>query len=291
MPKKKNDALTPRQRQSQQIIKQKASRKKRQAMVRRAQIYGGVCMVVLVFCLAGWLSISGVANRWSEHASRALYAATVKAGFGVRDIYLEGRSRTPLGEIEAALDIRRGDAILAVDLDASRRRLEAIASVRGAAVERALPGTLFVRIVEREPVALWQHGGRLALVDDQGAVMSGLDIDPYRHLPLLIGEGAPARAGDLLALLAAQPVLAKQFEAATWVGERRWNIRLTGGTEIKLPESDAAEAWKTVAELHAKQKLLDRAVKVVDMRIQGRLFMTISPPPAPSAKAEGAKEI
>ena len=75
-------------------------------------------------------------------------------------------------------------------------------------------------------MARWQSQGKIALVDDNGAVMNGLDITPYKSLPLIVGNGAPKHVGSLLELLASQPELAKRFSAAVWVGERRWNIRL-----------------------------------------------------------------
>src|SRR5208282_2683263 len=99
-------------------------------------------------------------------------------------------------------------------------------SVKFAAVERSLPDTLHIRIVEREPVALWQHQGKMTPVDDQGTIMSDLDAAPYQHLPLIIGDDAPAHAAELLTILASEPDLAKRFANATRMGDRRWNIRL-----------------------------------------------------------------
>ena len=61
--------------------------------------------------------------------------------------------------ILAALDVRPGDSLLGIDLQASRQRLEAIDWVASATVERRLPDTLYVTLSERRAVAIWQNGG------------------------------------------------------------------------------------------------------------------------------------
>lgn len=290
MAKKKQDELTPRQRQSKQIMRAKAVRKKRQALLRRVQWVGGIAVTLLVTVGGTWAYLSGAMQRTTDAAMDSAYRASAGAGFSVQGLYLEGRNRTQMQEIEQALGIRRGESIFKVDLDAARERLERIESIRFAAVERALPHTLFVRIIEREPVALWQQNGKIALVDDNGAVMRGIEVAPYRNLPLIIGDDAPKHVREVLAMLAAEPALAGRVAAAIRTGNRRWNIRLENGAEVKLPEENALAAWQTLADLQERQKLLDRSVKMVDLRLSGRLFITLRPQLSPVSRAANAKD-
>lgn len=190
-------------------------------------------------------------------------------------------------EINKALDIDKGQPIMSLRLDEIRARLEKIESIKYAAIERALPNTLYIRVLEREPVALWQYQGKTALVDDNGVVMSGIDITPYKSLPLIVGDDAPMHVNNLLEILASQPELAKRFSAAVWIGERRWNIKMrptanasgmddqAEDIEVRLPEKDSLAAWKQLAELQKKEQLLDRDIKVIDLRIDGRLFIKL----------------
>jgi cell division protein FtsQ len=286
---RRSDELTQRQRQSQRIMREKAAAKKRKEIIRRAQ-YTVLAGVALAMAGGGfWLWKTNAPVRVVQAVSDGAYGITARAGFSLRTLYLEGRSRTAMKDIQKALGVSKGAPILRVSLDEMREKLEAIESVKSASVERELPGTLHVRIVERQPVALWQNNGKLSLVDDNGAVMNDIDPAPYRKLPLIVGVEAPKHVTELLTILAAEPDLAGRFAAAVYVGERRWNIRLNGGTEIKLPEENPLAAWRTLAELHTKQKLLDRDVKVIDMRVAGRLFMKVAPQETPDKTAD-AKE-
>ncbi len=265
---RKNDGLTPRQRQSQQIMRDKTAKKKRKALVRKCSLIGGGVVSVLLLGGGVWCWKSGAALCGVQAVQDSAYNVTVKAGFSLQSLYLEGRNRTSMEEINKALGAKIGDPILRLSLEDVRERLEKVESIKFAAVERALPNTVYVRIVEREPVALWQNQGKLAVVDDNGVVMSDLDVGPYKQLPLIIGEAAPKRVRELMGIMAAEPDLAKRFSSATRVSDRRWNIRLVcdGGedVEIRLPESNPVAAWKKLAEIETKQRILDREVKVID---------------------------
>src|SRR5690606_18038171 len=114
-----------------------------------------------------------------------------EAGLAVADVLLEGRERTDAGLLLAVLDVKRGDALLGIDVAAARERLEAINWVRSAVIERGLPHTLYVRIEERQPMALWQRGEKLVLVDAEGVVILRDNIAAFGHLPVLVGDEAP----------------------------------------------------------------------------------------------------
>src|SRR3546814_18364686 len=84
--------------------------------------------------------------------------------------------------------------ILAIDLEALQERVIALPWVRTARVERHLPDTLFIAITERRPLALWQRHRTLALVDEDGVVITDRRLGRFATLPIVIGDGAPERA-------------------------------------------------------------------------------------------------
>lgn len=281
MGRRNDDGLTPRQRQSLKIMKDKSARKKRRAMVRKVAIVGGGVFAVLLAVGGVWVWQQGIIGRTAEAVNSAAFGSTATAGYKVESLYLEGRGRTPMAEIQKAIGVKIGDPILQISLNEVRGRLEQVQSIKSAVVERSLPSTLHIRIVEREPVALWQNQGKVTLVDDSGVVMHGVDVAPYQQLPLIVGEGAPSRVQELLNIMAAEPDLAKRFSSATRVSDRRWNVRLTNQkgdmVEVRLPENNPVAAWKKLASIEGKQHLLDRDVKVIDLRLDGKVFIKLSP--------------
>ncbi len=171
MARKKQESLTPRQRKSREIMRDKKKKQARQHIIKRVQV--GLAVVALLALAAGgfWGWKNSVVSRSLQAVADKIYHSTAGAGYIVQTLYLEGRNRTPIEEVNAALDIDKGTPIFKLSLGDIRARLEGIESIKSAAVERALPDTLYVRIVEREPVALWQYQGKVALVDDNGVAM------------------------------------------------------------------------------------------------------------------------
>ena len=70
--------------------------------------------------------------------------------------------------------------------------------MRPASRERRLPQTLFVHLVERRPLAVWQHGGRQELIDRHGEIIAVKDLAPFARLPTVVGEDAAVHAAKLL---------------------------------------------------------------------------------------------
>lgn len=201
----------------------------------------------------------------------------------VERVVMEGRVLTPEPLLRAALGVAPGDKLLGFSLEAARARIEALSWVQHATVERRLPGTVVVQVTERRPFAVWQNGGRFVLIDRAGQVVA--EQDPVKDaaaftvLPLVVGPGAPEGAAALMDQLAAQPGLKSRVVAAVRVGERRWNLRLSNGADVLLPEGQEGAAMARLMELHAAQALLDRPLQVLDMRLPDRLVVRPQPEP------------
>lgn len=236
--------------------------------------------------LPGWLWFSGVGGQMIRATVDGTIELTAAAGLRVDDIYVDGRQRTRPEQILGALRIQRGDAILGYDLAAAKDRVEALPWITEAAIERRLPGQIVVTIVERWPIAIWQNDGRFLLVDHKGNAI-GDDVGGVAGLPLVVGDDAPAHANDLVAMLSTEPELMRRVKAAVWVSGRRWNLvmdQLEGGIAVRLPEDNPGVAWKRLARLEREQRLLERKIVTVDLRLPDRLVVrkeTDHAPPTP----------
>jgi cell division protein FtsQ len=256
----------------------------------RAIISAGVVAALGGGGFIGW-------QAWREGLPQKLEAAVADAGEGLRsllpfrldEVTVDGRKYVSREAILRALDVARGDVLLAMDLGALRSRLEQIDWVEYAAVERRLPNTLHVTLRERVAVAIWQRGpGDFILIDRNGRTVRASAAPPgYESLLLVGGEGAPQQIGELFLLLAVEPGIAKRLTAASWVGQRRWNLYLQGGIEVRLPEEDALAALQRLATLDRTDGLLSRELTVIDMRLPDKLILrrVVTEPPEPDPKA------
>lgn len=262
-------------------------RSRRAWRLRRRLLFAGAGAAAMLALAGGgfWLERTGVLGAAFTVAHHRVAIAAASAGLAVANVEVEGRERASREAILEALQVTRGTPILDIDPDAAKARLEALSWVRSAAVERRLPDTIHVRLVEREPLAFWQRNGKLVLIDREGAVVPAERLDQFGALLVLVGDDAPRQGAALLALLASEPALQRHVVAAVRVGGRRWNLRLDNGIDVELPEDDPAGAWHRLAALERSDGILQRNIVAVDLRLPDRLVVRMVPaPPKPPAK-------
>ena len=205
----------------------------------------------------------------------------------VQSVMVEGRKNTPDALLRAAIGVARGDPLLGFSVERARQRIESLAWVEQATVERRLPGTILVTLRERRAFAIWQKTPvKFVLIDRAGDILAEDNLAPFAKFPLVVGPGAPTAAAPLIDVLAAYPNLTERMTAAVRVGERRWNLKLKNGADILLPEGAESAAIAKLMELQASNDLLDRPLQTVDMRLPDRMVIrpqekaeTKAPPP------------
>jgi cell division protein FtsQ len=235
----------------------------------------GAFVGIFAVALGGptWLWRSGwIADSWREARVSAV-TVSAEIGLTVKEVLLEGRTHAPRAGVLKALGLKIGDPIMGFDIALVRDRIEALPWIESAAVERRLPGVVRVRIVEREPIALWQRKGVLSLVGRDGVPITNLKLGQFRDLLVIVGRDAPHHAKNLLVMLASEPALRKRVRAAVRVGARRWNLRLDNGIDVRLPENEAAAAWARLADLDRRHGLLGNDIDTIDLRIPDRLIV------------------
>jgi cell division protein FtsQ len=216
-------------------------------------------------------------------------AAADAAGFRIASIALAGERHVSREEILSTAGVTGTTSLLFFDVDAARDRLKTNPWIADATVLKLYPDRLQIGIKEREAFALWQQAGRVAVVAGDGTVLEPY-VDPrLLRLPLVVGVGAAARAKEILALLERYPDLRDQVRASVLIAERRWNLRLRNGLDIRLPETGVEEALTTLVALDRDKKLLSRDIVALDLRLPDRVTVELSEAAA-AQRAEALKD-
>ena len=247
--------------------------------LRRMANYGAIGAVLAVFV------VGAMAMSLPQMIGTEIGELVGRAGFAVRHIDVHGRSKEERDAVMRILADQRSRAMPLVDLGATRDRLLGLGWIADASVSRRLPDTLVVEIIERRQSAIWQYRGKLALIDKSGAVIAPVSIaDMPTDLPILIGPGANRKLEHLDTLIEHAPSLKPMLAAATWVGERRWDLRFQSGETLSLPEGEdaAATALEDFARRDAEHRLLGQGLVRFDMRVPGRLVVRVSREPGRS---------
>ncbi|MGA7805104.1 cell division protein FtsQ/DivIB [Bradyrhizobium sp.] len=238
---------------------------------------GVAATVLLLLASAGFGIVrGGHIDELSTAVNDTRNAMANSAGFRITSVTINGRKQLSQDEVLAIGGVTGRASLLFLDAAAVRDRLKANPWIADATVLKLYPGQLEINIVERSAFALWQQDGKLAVIAEDGAVLESYVSRRFLTLPLVVGKGAETHAREFLALLARFPQVHAVTKAAVYVGERRWNLRLKDGLDIRLPEHDVATALAELSKLDTDEHLFSRDIVAVDLRLPDRLAVQLS---------------
>jgi cell division protein FtsQ len=238
----------------------------------------GIAATVLLLVGSAGLGIvkGGHLDEFIMAVNDTRNALANSAGFRITSVAINGRKQLTQDEVLGIGGISGRSSLLFLDAAVVRDKLKANPWISDATVLKLYPGQLQIDITERTAFALWQQDGRLSVVADDGAVLEPYLSRRFLSLPLVVGKGAETRARDFLALLARYPQVQAATKAAIFVGERRWNLRLKDGLDIRLPENDVGNALAALSRLDKEERLFSRDIVAIDMRLPDRLSVQLS---------------
>src|SRR5467141_3812795 len=238
----------------------------------------GVALTVLMLLGSAGFGIvkGGHLEEFMVALSDTRNALANSAGFRITTVAINGRKQLTQDEVLAIGGVNGRSSLLFLDAATVRDKLKANPWISDATVQKFYPGQIQIDIVERTAFALWQQDGRLSVISDDGAVLEPYVSRRFVSLPLVVGKGAETRARDFLALLARYPQVRAATKAAVFVGERRWNLRLKDGLDVRLPENDVGNALAVLSKLDKEDRLFSRDIVAVDMRLPDRLTVQLS---------------
>ncbi len=255
-----------------------SSRRSNRLWLLRLKRFGiAMAAVCILVSLAGYGWTSGFFSRAGSVIHDKTMAFTGSIGFKVDEILVTGRDNIPQDELLMHLGIERGSPIFAVPLEEAQAELAQISWIKQVSISRRLPGNIHVDITERAPVALWQSKKKISAIDAEGKILSGGSLGRYKSLPLIVGDGAPEKVSEIVALLKAEPGIAENLASAVRIGDRRWDLHLKNNIVVKLPENDVELALAKLAAAVDKDGIFGKDITVIDLRLAERMVLGVNP--------------
>lgn len=237
------------------------------------KIFTASIFAIIFFSLIIVVNAMGVPKQlYAQYASWS-----AKAGFEVKSVEILGMKEVDELKVYNMIFQSEDLSMPMIDIEKIREDIIQNGWVEDVRVTRRLPDTLVVEVVERKPIAIWQHDGKYSLVDKNGIVLEDVEESNYLGLPLIAGQGANDKISSLDELLNEAPALKPQVIGAKWVGNRRWDVIFKTGETLSLPEGDklAADALLNFAKMDGISRLLDRDIVRIDFRDPKRAYLQV----------------
>ena len=208
----------------------------------------------------------------------------------VRGVKLVGAEHVGSREVAQAAGLDDGDNLLLVSTGEIARRVESLPWVARAEVDRKLPGTVRVRIVEREPSLVLAFGAARWTLDESGRVLAvgeateGLpvlagasvsDLEPGRHLESHQVLDALEAYGSM------PPALRSDVEAVFAPTIERITFSFTNGVLVRY---GAAE------RLHSKHQVLAALFHRLETEGSEASYIDIRVPTSPAVAPAAPKD-
>ena len=174
--KPKNRAFERRRVLDVKIARRQVVRKR----VRVASLAAGLSLTTLFVIFLLWRAGDWALNRFIYDNN----------AFAVREIDIQTDGVISLDQLRRWAGVKLEQNLFAIDLTRVKRDIELVPAVQNVAVERVLPHTLKIRVIEREPVAQVHN----YLLDAQGVAMMPLEPQ-QRSVPAQPGERYPGITG------------------------------------------------------------------------------------------------
>lgn len=236
---------------------------------------GATAAFLLASVIAGAIRGGHIAEVTAQLADWRDAAANA-AGFRITSVAVVGRKQLSQDEVLAIGGVTGRSSLLFIDAAIVRSRLKENPWIADATVLKLYPDRLQIEITERRPYALLQESGSLSVIAEDGAVLEPFVARRFASLPLVVGKGAGPKAKPFLDSLAQYPSLRKSVKAIVYVGERRWNLRLADGLDVRLPETGLDAALAMLNRLDQDEHLFSRDITAIDLRLSDRLTVTLS---------------
>lgn len=228
-------------------------------------VKGGVAVGALSFVMAIWYNADAVIDHG--------YRFSAAQGLSLDELHITGRNFTSHDQIKTAIGASYGDPLLSLSLTDIKSQLEQLGWVKEAQVSRLYPNALSISINERRPLALLQTKSGHRLIDETGHMIFGAKASAFSHLPVVSGTGAAQSAKTIIESLRTEPELFADVWAIHRVSDRRWDVHLRTGLEVRLPEKNASLAWSKLAILDRNTKIMKRDLATIDLRVSGQLIV------------------
>jgi len=215
-------------------------------------------------------------NLYVQKLRHELHLVTTKHGLTLENIIIEGKIHTSYHDILQAINTNKGAAILSINLEQIKNCLEQNIWVKQAIVERRLPSTICVSLIEKKPIAIWQFKGKLYLIDATGNCITkynhAIDID-LSLLLHVVGCDANIYANALLSDIKTHPNLMSRIKSAVRYGNRRWNLYMDQDLIVKMPEQNFKLAYQYLYLLNSANKLFNQGYKILDLRDPNKFYL------------------
>ena len=258
-------------------IRYKFSRWMLSPLIKRSVLYG-LPLIILATPILIYLQDQKNKEQVKEIAFDLYRKVIERPEFMLDVLSIEGASDSLNAEIREVLGLHFPISYFDLNLADLREKVLSLPPVEIAETHVKFGGILQIKVDEKTPALLLKKDMNFTVLSAHGEYIRSVSSREYfPNLPLITGVGAEDAAAQATALLKVIDEKIDQVRGLVYVGQRRWNIIMTSGQVIMLPENDPEQAIQKILILDKVEQILSREIEVFDFRLPSRITLRVPP--------------
>ena len=228
-------------------------------------IYWSILLFILVLSS---LYFFGKSNKnYLINQLKPLDQFLINNGFKIKNILIIGTHNLSQDYVINIINTQNHINILNVNLHSIYNKIIQNSWVEETYVERILPDTIKIKVLEKKPIAIWQNQKGNKLITVNGDVIYHANVNKFKNsFPIIKGEKSKENISSILKILETNKNFAKNIWSLTFINQRRWDLHFNQGLIVRLPSQNVIKAWQKIIKLQTNYNILNLRLTEIDLR-------------------------
>ena len=228
-------------------------------------IYWSILLFILV--LSSLYFFGKLNKNYLINQLKPLDQFLINNGFEIKNILISGTHNLSQDYLRNIINTQNHINILNVNLHTIYNKIIQNSWVEETYVERILPDTIKIKVLEKKPIAIWQNHKGNKLITINGDVISHANVNKFKNsFPIIKGEKSKENISTILKILETNKNFAKNIWSLTFINQRRWDLHFNQGLIVRLPSQDVIKAWQKIIKLQTNYNILNLRLTEIDLR-------------------------
>ena len=222
-------------------------------------------LFILFFC--GFFFLDNLSKDYIINKLKPSNQFLINNGFKIENILITGTRNLSNNYIKDIIEIYKDGSIFNIDLSSIYNKIKQNSWVKEVSIERVLPNIIKIKIIENQPIAIWQNKTDNKLVTANGNIIFDGNVNDFKNdFPIIKGNKSKENISSILKILETNQNFYENIWSLTFINERRWDLHFNQGLVVRLPSKDIKKAWEKIIKLQKNYNVLNLRLTEIDLR-------------------------
>ena len=222
-------------------------------------------LFILFFC--GLYFLDNLSKDYIINKLKPSNQFLINNGFKIENVLITGTRNLSNNYIKDIIETYKDGSIFNVDLSSIYNKIKQNSWVKEVSIERVLPNIIKIKILENQPIAIWQNKKNNKLITANGDIIFDGNVNDFKNdFPIIKGNKSKENISSILEILETNQNFYENIWSLTFINERRWDLHFNQGLVVRLPSKDIKKAWEKIIKLQKNYNVLNLKLTEIDLR-------------------------